>query len=284
MRGKNTKGMVILLLFLVATFTHAAPTMSNRDGDFVAYALSTSSDTHTNHRSDISQIAELYNSHLAIIYAEFRKPPVSPTGSSSSAIAVKSLPAVPGTLLMVLVGFLCVSLVKDRRFWWSALAGLLWLGQAGYVTLPQMALHLAGRKQKVQQSSPNVSGLCKPERPCRPRSDLEGTLYIGLLRHLEGIPDSTTPFSSAVSLLSFPVERTFSLDWSRSQSNLKTLCYRPSFEQTKNKSREPQLAVMRLLSCLIHASNCLTFGAEQPVCFSPAFIVTHIARGPPNQI
>ena len=283
MRGKNTKGMVILLLFLVATFTNAATTISNHDRDFVVCALSANSDTHSNHRPDISQIAELYNSHLASIYAELRKPPVSLTSPSSPAIAVKSLPAVPGTLLMVLVGFLCVSLVKDRRFWWATLAGLLWLGQAGSAALPQMALYLAGRKQRVQQSSLNVPGLCEPERPCRPRSDLEGTLYIGLLRHLEGIPDSTTPLSLAVSLLSLLVERAFSLEWSRSQSNLKKLCYHLSFLQIKDKYRTPQLAVMRLSSCLIHATNCLTSGAV-PLCLSPSFSIAYIARGPPNEV
>lgn len=284
MRGKNTKGMVILLLSLVATFTQAAPTMSNHEHerDFVACALPASSDTHINHRSDISQIDELYNSHLAIIYAEFRKPPVSSMVSPSTAITAKSLPAVPGTFLMVLVGFFCVSLVKDRRFWWAALAALSWLGQAGYVALPQLALYLSGRrKQKVQQSSVNVSDLCEPEFPCRTRSDLEGTLYIGLLRHLEGIPDGTTLFSLAVSIPSFLMERTFSLDRSRSQSNLKTLCYRPNFVEIKDK---PQLAIKGLLICLIHATHCLAFRAEQPVCFSPVFIVTYIARGPPYQV
>ena len=285
MRSTNTKGVVILLLFLVSTLSSAAPTNSNHETDFLVCALSANSNTSNDYRPDINQIAELYNSHLANnYYIEFQKPLDNFISSQSPPIRVKYLPAVPGTLPMVFVGFLCVSLVKNRRMWLTVLARLLWLSKTGFAALPQIALHLARKKQTIHQPSANVSSLCKPKQPCRPRSELEGTLYIGLLHYLAGIPNRTTSLSLAVPHQSFLTQRALSNLWSRSKSNLKTACNHLSFVQIKNNFRPPKFAVKVLSSCLIHTTNCLAFRAGLPVCLSPVFIVTYIARGPPNRV
>jgi predicted small secreted protein len=186
-RGKNTKGMVILL-FLVSALADAAPTMNGLGRDIIMGALSADSDSRAYYSPGITQITGLYNPRLAAIAAEFNKPPVSFTGAPPPDNTIKSLPGVPGTLLMVFVGFLCVSLVKDRRVWLATFAGLIWAGQAGFTALPQLASQLTGKRQSEQQYSPDVALLCEPEHPCRLRSDIEGTSYISLLHHLAGIP------------------------------------------------------------------------------------------------
>ena len=58
---------------------------------------------------------------------------------------VKSLPAVPTAALMVLIGFICISLVKDRRIWSAVLAVLLSASQTGVHAVPQLVMRLSQR-------------------------------------------------------------------------------------------------------------------------------------------
>jgi hypothetical protein len=297
-RGKNTKGMVILL-FLVPALADAAPTMSGLGRDLIMGALSVDSDSRAYYSPEIDQITGLYNPRLAAIAAEFNKPPVSFTGAPPTANTIKSLPGVPGTFLMVFVGFLCVSLVKDRRIWLATLAGLLWAGQAGFAALPQLTSQLAGKRQSEQQYSPDVARLCEPEHPCRLRSDIEGTSYISLLRHLAGIP------GVAVSLLPrIAVRDKLQREYKKMTSQFccrteypnisaQGICHTKTFALLFEGNlhpinhyfgKAPHLALTGLSSCIIRATNCLAPRVEQPVCFSPAFIFANLARGPPAWI
>ncbi len=191
--------------------------------------------------ADVTCTIESGDSYLAGVAAEFLKPPPAFTGSPALPVGAKSLPAVPGALLMVLTGFLCVSLVKDRKVWLAALASLLWLGQAGIQAVPQLALRLSHRNHTEQQFAAELTYPYFLENSNRLRSDIEGTQYIGLLHHLAGIPPQDTnsfPFLSPSAIIS---ER-YSLN-----------------------------------SLL----NCLTLKIEQFICFSPAFIFENLPRGPP---
>ncbi|MHC4557463.1 MAG: hypothetical protein ACYS80_09180 [Planctomycetota bacterium] len=297
-RFKNTKGMVILLLFLVPALANAATTMNCLNRDYIVNALPAGLDSYAYCTPDIDQITGLYNSRLAAIAVEFNKPPVNFEGSPIPAYAdtIKSLPPVPGTLLMVLVGFLCVSLVKDRRVWLAALAGLLWAGQAGFAVLPQLALQMASKKQSEQQSSPDVARLCEPDYPCRLRSDIEGTSYIGLLRRLAGMPDATVSFLPRIAVRDKLQQE--------SKKIITQFCRRPGYSNTSTRSlchfkaislfegnsyqinhyfgKGPHFAIMGLLSCLIRSTDCLAPRAEQPVYLSTAFIFANLARGPPS--
>jgi len=123
---KNNKWLVILLPLLIVTAAKAEPKVSNCSRSFVVSVVSTCSDAHISSVTEVTQIAESFDSHLARIADEFLKPPPAFTGSQAAPFGAKSLPPVPGALLMGLTGFLCVSLVRDRRFWLAALAGLLW--------------------------------------------------------------------------------------------------------------------------------------------------------------
>lgn len=79
------------------------------------------------------------NSALADIGAELLKPPADFSNLSSLPPGTRTLPAVPAALFMCLTGFLCVTLVRDRKVWLAALTAILWIGQAGFATLPKFA-------------------------------------------------------------------------------------------------------------------------------------------------
>jgi len=225
--GKRSKWVVVLLSLLVLTAANAAPTISK--SNVVVSVVSPSSDAHIPIVADVTCTIESGDSHLAEVAAEFLKPPPAFTGSPPALpVGAKSLPAVPGALLMVLTGFLCVSLVKDRKVWLAALAGLLWLGQAGIQAVPQLALRLSHRNHTEQQLSAELTYPYYLENSNRLRSDIEGTQYIGLLHHLAGIPQATMSFLSPSAIIS---ER-YSLNSLLNCLTLKVeqfICFSPAF-------------------------------------------------------
>jgi hypothetical protein len=78
------------------------------------------------------------------------------------------LPGVPATFFLVATGFVCVSLVRDRRAWLAGLAALLWLGQAGLHALPQLAAGQTSFKKLYQQRG------CEQLRMARTFNELGG--------------------------------------------------------------------------------------------------------------
>jgi hypothetical protein len=224
-----------------------------RDSDVLSHASCSNarSDCLSPASPDIEEISGVCNSHLAKIGAELLKPPVdSPLSATSSLPAgATSLPAVPGAIFMVLTGFLCVSLVRDRKFWTAALVGLLWAGQAGFTVLPLLARYVASKKQTQPLALPGLN--CTPELlHCdRARSDVEGTTYAGLLHYLAGIPN-----------MSFLQKQE-----SKSDTHLRT----------------PQSAITEVLADILPATKRLACITKQHACFSPAFIFPLLARGPP---
>jgi hypothetical protein len=243
--------LFFLLPLLVLSAASAAPTVSSYNDNLVISAVSPSSDVHVPVVSDVTYTTESSNSHLAGAVADLLKPPAAFTGSPDTPITAKALPAVPGALLMGLTGFLCVSLVKDRRFWLAALTGLLWVGQVGIQSVPQLAMHFSHRNHSHRQISADLTYPYYLESS-RLRSDVDGTQYIGLLHHLAGIPDGT------MSLLS------------------------QNSSQNEDEFRAPQFAIMGLSSHIITVTNCLAAKVEQSFYFSPAFIFDNLARGPPE--
>ena len=261
-----------LLLFAVSAAS-GAPTINSSNGYTARCAVSTSRNEQAFFVPELTQAAESCNPQLAAVAAEFLRPPADFTGPAASFPAyVKPLPAVPGAVFMVLVGFLCVSLVKDRKVWLAALAGLLWAGQAGVQAVPQLVLHLGHRNHIEQQLHPEITYPYDLENSDRLRSDVEGTQYIGLLHHLAGIPKDTMLLPSPVSLPSLRAQR----------RNLNAAFNRLTSTQTEERCSVSQCAIIQLSSYLTSATNCLAFKAEQLICFSPAFIFERMPRGPPN--
>ncbi len=297
MRGRKTKGLVILLLFLGTAIVYAAPTMNDHAEDIIVFAESSGSYVYPCYRPEKEYNAGLFKSNLVSISEEFNKPPVTFSVSPATVIGAKALPPVPGTLLMVFVGFFCVSLVKDRRIWLVTLSGLLWAGQAGISLLPQLALNVSERGLSENQSSSYyLACLRKPKHPNRLRSDIEGTCYVGLLRHLAGIPNAETSSiprirvrhklkqASGKLLLSF-CRRTCC-----SGKSVQSFCYPKTFallQDNLNKTfrdykKAPHFAIAAVSSCPSKAIHCLIPGTEQLDYFTTAFINASLARGPPD--
>jgi len=240
--GKSSKWLVVLLSFFVLTAASATPTVSNRNSNLVVSAVSPGSDAQIPVVADVTCTIESGNSHLAEVAAEFLKPPAAFTGSPAPPVGAKSLPAVPGALLMALTGFLCVSLVKDRKVWLAALAGLLWLGQAGIQAVPQLALRLSHRNHTEQQFSTELTYPYYLENSNRLRSDIEGTQYIGLLHHLAGIPLDTNSFPSSPSAI---ISQRYSLNSLLNCLTLRVeqfICFSPAFIFESLPRGPPKLA------------------------------------------
>jgi len=278
--GNNKKLLIILLSLVAATAVSAAPTMSDCNKNFIIGAVSPASNAHLPYILEASQINEFSNSHLAAIGIEILKPPADFTDSQTTGL--KNLPPVPAAFFMALTGFLCVSLVKDRRFWLAVLAGLLWAGQAGFLAIPQLALNIS--KKHIQRKSPvSAVYLHQFENSGRLRSDIEGTQYIGLLRHLAGIPAGTMSLPLPASLLSLRTPF-LSLRAKRSNLNLLAALKHVVSARAKSNSGTTQFAITHFSSLLNPAFICPAARAEQYIYFSPAFIFQLRPRSPPNKI
>jgi len=256
-------------LLFAASVADAAPTITNCNRNTADCTLSPTSDVHTPVVPKVTRITESGDSRLAAVAAEFLKPPAGFTDlAASSIIHIKSLPAVPGALFMVLTGFLCVSLVKDRRVWLTALAGILWAGQAGVQALPQLALHLCHRTHTSQHLSTRPTQFYLLDDTARTRSDIEGTGYIGLLHHLAGIPHANSASNRC--------HTTFITLSQRRQK-----VFGRAFSHPNKNTFPPLSAIIPEQHSLNLLFKCLASRAEQFICFSPEFIFAQLPRGPP---
>lgn len=297
MRGRKTKGLVIILWFLGSAIVYAAPTMNDHAEDGIVFAESSGSYVYHCYRPEKDYNAGLFKSHLFSISEEFNKPPVTFSVSPATTIGIKALPPAPGPSLMVLAGFLCVSLVRDRKVWLAALSGLLWAGQAGISLLPQLALNVSERGLSENQSSSHyLAHLYETKHPNRLRSDIEGTCYVGLLRHLAGIPNAETS-----SIPRIKVRHKLKQDSGRmslwfcrrtccSDESVQSFCYPKIFallQDNLNKTfryykKAHHFATAAIFSCLSKEIHRLIPATEQLNYFTTAFINASLARGPPD--
>jgi hypothetical protein len=279
--------MVMLLLFFAATQAKAAPTIHHHYKSFDAPARRINSDSYSHTKLETLFVTGPANSHLANVAAELVKPPADLPSRQAPAANVKSLPQIPGTILMVLTGFICISLVRDRKTWLTILIGLIWLGQAGFNVLPQLASHLINKKQINKQDFSTVNNLCRPVFSDRLRSDIEGTYYIGLLHHLAGIPEAEVLFLHVQeSGLAAQLHRRFS----RPRASVTTPLHSKSFAQAKDElhtgkhfpRRTHQSATIRLQPLFSRLIKSLDTCTEQTVYILSKFVLISVIRGPPN--
>jgi len=219
--------------------------------------------------ADISAVVACYNkdikpicSDLADIGRKLRTPPASSTKSDKAASA-ESLPAVPQTLLMALTGFICVSLVKDRRVWLTVLCGLLWAGQTGIQVLPQLAEHFNNANHSKQRKYENPAYSFSLENSLRRRCDIEGSRYISLLHYLDGIPETGIASSAQLITSSHSGQRPFGTIIS-------------------HLNRTSPFAILPEQYGFSLISKCLTSAAGHSSVFSAGFIFENLARGPPQ--
>ncbi|MHC4396297.1 MAG: hypothetical protein ACYS1A_11650 [Planctomycetota bacterium] len=180
------QGNKIFVLLLVVATANGSPTV----GTDIVSVFHPVPDTTAIISCTVDNSFGHSNTQLANLGAKFLQPPTAvaaPGGVSTNY--VKPLPTVPAAMLLVMAGFICVSLVRDRRFWLAVLTGILWVGQTGIQTIPQVALRLSHRSHFHKQPYTQLAGTYYCQNSHRTRSDIEGTQYIGLLHYLDGIPD-----------------------------------------------------------------------------------------------
>ena len=177
--GDGGKPYAIVVLLCAASVASAFPTVIS--GNAPVRSISTSDDCATNvttyclgSSAACDQISELGRAML--------QPP------SGSQITVTSenqrcLPALPSAIAMVLTGFICISLIQDRRAWLAALAGLLWVGQTGIWALPELTSRLSRRVHSGQQVNTALAVSYPLGGGYYPDSYSEEIQYIGLLHH-----------------------------------------------------------------------------------------------------
>jgi len=236
---------------LSLTTVGAAPTVTWCRDNVVTSSGSHNSDAHVT-LGDTVNFADYSNSSLSGFAEEFLMPPEGAIGLSSRH--AKSLPAVPGTLLMVLVGFACVSLVRDRRVWVAALAGALWAGQAHVKTLPGLAQRIVHTNYKAGQICLKIARHWHLEKFSRLRGDFKSIQYAGLLHHLAGIPAGSTSSQ-----------------------------FKHRSRKNPDMSGPSQYALIYLPNCAACPTRALTSEAWQFTRFSPAFMFGNVARGPPEK-
>ena len=183
---------------------------------------------------------------------------------SGSQITVTSenqrcLPALPSAIAMVLTGFICISLIQDRRTWLAVLAGLLWVGQTGIWALPELTSRLSRRVHSGQQVNTALAAPYPLGGGFYPDSYNEETRYAGLLHHLAGIPRDISAFT-----------------------NNRTVLIRHFSGVAGKDTRALHHAILESQLALSQLTNCLVSGTRQFVCFKPAFIsFCQLPRGPP---
>lgn len=83
-------------------------------------------------------------------------PATEASGAVSSSSSPRSLPAAPRSVLLVLAGFLCVSLVHDHKMWLTLAASVLSVGQHWLHELPQLSFRCAGKEPVERWALPEA--------------------------------------------------------------------------------------------------------------------------------
>jgi hypothetical protein len=105
----------------------ARPTWSNEE---LFYSSSTSVAVGNEQCSPAYYLSSANNpeiSQLAILYPAIMDVPAS----EPTSVFAMVLPATPASGLLTLVGFICISLIRNRRIWLAGFAGLSLAGQTG---------------------------------------------------------------------------------------------------------------------------------------------------------
>ena len=262
MRSGRVYTLAILIFMLIApSVVSASPTVFS---DCSLFPVSVKSDNASSNSTCIFN-SGVVDKRIAELANDFLQPPASfdsgrdgqSNNSGASSAGNIFLPTVPPALFMVLTGFFCISLVRDRRAWIAVVAGLLWLGQAGFNALPELTSRLSRKTHNCSPVEPELLSAYPLSGAYFPESFNEQIRYTGLLHHLEGIPRRTGNLTK--------FDKCFSL-WSPH-------ALRCNFTS--------QHAIIASLSLLNTDHVCLVRPTGQYYRFTPAFTFNLIPRGPP---
>ncbi len=182
--------------------------------------------------------------------------------------SIRSLPALPGAILMGAIGFLAVTMVRDRKFWMSVFARLILLSQAGVQTVPKLTNRLARGWLPVKRPRASATDLYNSDRSLWPVGSFERTHYMGLLHRLAGSNDHGDDFINITPGINTG-DRVYRLT-----SDAAQLCSNALIS----------LIHPAILENYYGLSLSLPYRAERPEplkYFSPAFIFVNLPRGPP---
>lgn len=215
--------------------------------------------------------AVVSGSSLAEIGTEIFKVPSAEDAACNLASVIgvssghKTMPAVPAALTLVLTGFLCISLVRDRKTWLAAFVGLVCLGQFGISTLPKLADNLRAALRPGKVSSVASRHIADNAAGIRDRREIEGTRYIGLLKKLSGIPgDASSSTSNIISTTDSVCDLVIS-----AQPNLtnKISAFAAYISNL--------FGFETLLACPVRSTG-------HSLAFLPAFCISNLPHGPPK--
>ena len=221
---------------------------------------------------------DIFNSSIKVFLTSGMTLPVNDmTGpasfnSEANSLAnahVKSLPAAPGAIFMGMIGFLIVTLVRDRKFWMSVFAGLIVIGQIGILSVPRFAARLTQNKQQVASLKTGNFLSLKLDNVVEEKN-AEITHYIGLLRRLAGSPEDANHSLRKDQRLyaASPILRLASLEWSNSLS-----CWNSKLTSA-NVDRKNNFPNLSFPFCLIRHNSPSHY-------YSAAFAYQSLPRGPP---
>jgi hypothetical protein len=270
-RGRTLK-LLVLVTLLVAGLSDVSLAVATV-GDAL-YAVYDSSNSFTSQSAVIDPTVDLtgqIDSPRAAVGLEMLKVPTVDAAANAIASVVRStsnykvMPAVPAAFLMVITGFLCISLVKDRKVWLAAFVGMICLGQLGITALPKVAANFKDAFMTSVSTSLVSLNVSEHDSEFRVRSEVEGTTYIGLLRKLSGIPD------------------TFGGSTFNSLSTTDIVCGFVSSTQSDLKYGVSTFAAyISNLFSFETLSSCPVRSTGQHMAFSPAFQISILPHGPPK--
>ena len=184
-----------------------------------------------------------------------------------------NLPAVPRAILMGIIGFLCVSLVRDRKVWVAALVLIFVLGQVGVQALPRLTARLTNGKLYHHKKTMAAAGSPLPSPVWHSGGELAANRhFIGLLHRLAGSPEEaslTNHFLAGDGL------------WNRAGQMFDALRGEQPFYRTLSPMvfSQPAFLASRVEIPLIALLTVVN--QDYISCFSPAFIFSNISRAPP---
>ncbi|MBN1788220.1 MAG: hypothetical protein JW806_07475 [Sedimentisphaerales bacterium] len=274
MPGRYYNLFAALLVTLLLTQASAAPSINNETALSSLNALQ-SVNTSVHFDSQLTGIAASAQSRLAEIGEEFTKPSIIISGSTgTSQTSTRSLPAIPATFFMVLTGFFCVSLVKDRKAWVTALTGVLYFGLAGINAIPQLLPHHNIREEIKHSSSWESAHKLELENSLSRSLDAQGIQFTGLLHRLASIPDSDGFVI---------IDRLIKPAGIQSLAKKALMVWRIEYVHTRKAD------VLSLISAIIHnlynlnlSPDCLAVKTGQQVYFSSEFSISYRPHGPPK--
>ncbi len=196
-------------------------------------------------------------------------------GSTTSRNNIRKLPAVPGAVLLGLTGFLCITLVRDRKTYLAILIAMVSLSQQGIYAVPELAVrfghagHIAKHSLEAKSHDVYLPNIAFWGQDSQERN------FFGLLRRLAAVPGHHTHTFTSISI---------NRGGNKRFKGGLLLLEEPGLFCASKKAIPSVPAVPSIQSSLTPLTE---FPAERfthTIPFSPAFTFTRLARGPPRRV